>query len=57
MFRIRFEAERKTSRVTDGQAVSIRQKLSSSSRNNRAGFDTRAAASQGMSNRSIVSPM
>ena len=56
MLRIRFAAVRKISRATEWQAPSICQKFSSSSRNNLAGLDTRAVASQGMSSSSVISP-
>src|SRR6266581_1421009 len=42
---MRLAAERKISRATDWQVISIRQKLSSLTRNNRAGLDTRHVAS------------
>ena len=48
---------RKISRATDGHVLSIRQKLSSSRRNNLAAFETRTVASQGTPSRSMTSPM
>jgi len=57
MFRIRLAAARKISRATPLHVTIIRQKFSSLSRNNRAGFDTRTVETHGISSKIMVSPV